>query len=112
MDDYEQTDFVPFDPVRKRTEATVTCPDGKIVKYSKGAPQVIIDLCSMSDEEKRRAEKTIEEFAGRGFRTLGVAKSDVDTKKWTFLGIIPMFDPPRDDSAKTIQEAIEHGLRV
>jgi len=54
----------------------------------------------------------VAELAATGMRALGVAQSTDDGKTWTFLGILPMLDPPRDDSKETIQKAKEHGLRV
>jgi H+-transporting ATPase len=112
LDDYQQTRFVPFDPVSKRTEGDVTDAQGKALKYTKGAPQVIIGLCSLDDETSARAEKTVADLAAKGERALGVAESTDDGKHWDFLGILPMQDPPRDDSKETIQRAKEHGLKV
>ena len=112
LKNYTQTAFVPFDPVSKRTESTVRMPDGAAVRFTKGAPQVIIAMSDMSDSQKAKADETVKEFASRGYRALGVAKSADDGKSWKFSGIIPMFDPPRDDSAETIRQAKEHGLSV
>jgi len=112
LEKYKQTDFIPFDPISKRTESTVTLPNGNNARYTKGAPQVIIYMSSMTDEESSKANETVTSFAKRGYRTLGIAKSENDGKSWSFLGIIPMFDPPRDDSAETIENAKTHGLKV
>ena len=49
---YEQLDFLPFDPVAKRTEATIKGPDGKTFKVSKGAPQVILNMAKNKDTIK------------------------------------------------------------
>ena len=111
LDNYTQTAFIPFDPVKKRTEGVVTSSDGKEAHYTKGAPQVIIEMSDLSDDDKAKAEKQVADFAAHGYRALGVASSE-DNKVWKFLGIIPMFDPPRDDSADTIKQAKEHGLMV
>ena len=111
LKNYKQTAFVPFDPVSKRTEATLEI-NGKTIKTTKGAPQVIIDMSSLTEEQKKNAESMVTKLANKGYRALGVAKSDDDGKTWEFAGIIPMFDPPRDDSAETIKQAIQHGLRV
>ncbi|MEA1951363.1 MAG: plasma-membrane proton-efflux P-type ATPase, partial [Planctomycetota bacterium] len=111
LDQYEQTDFVPFDPVGKRTEATVKTKDGHTIKYSKGAPQVIVDMCQVADDVSQKANDTINAMAAKGFRTLGVARSKPDGG-WQFLGILPLYDPPRDDSMQTIADAIEHGVAV
>ncbi len=107
-----QTAFVPFDPVRKRTEATVTTADGKRIEVAKGAPQVIIGLCGLDQETRTRAEQRVEEFASRGYRALGVARRDGNGQRWRFLGILSLFDPPREDSAATITSAREHGVQV
>jgi H+-transporting ATPase len=107
---YEQQKFVPFDPVSKRTEAAVKGPDGKTFKVTKGAPQVILELCKPEQDITRQANAKVDEFAQKGYRTLGVARSEDD--HWMFLGILPLYDPPRDDSADTIQRAKEHGIQV
>ncbi len=109
---FEQVKFVPFDPVSKRTEATIKTADGKTFRVTKGAPQVIMDMAGLSGDEKAKAEKVVEDAAARGYRTLGVARSDDDGKTWTFLGILPLFDPPREDSRQTIAEAMAHGIKV
>jgi H+-transporting ATPase len=112
LEKYEREAFVPFDPVSKRTESTMKTPEGKTVGYSKGAPQVIAALCGLSGEELEREDGIVAELAGKGYRALGVARRGVEGGGWEFVGIIPMFDPPRDDSAETIKQAKEHGLRV
>jgi H+-transporting ATPase len=110
LSDYEQADFVPFDPVRKRTEATIKAPDGTLFKVTKGAPQVVIDMCGLDSEWRERANAKVEEYAEEGHRTLGVARTEGDA--WQFLGILPLHDPPREDSAETIKHAQDHGIRV
>jgi H+-transporting ATPase len=112
LDAYEATKFTPFDPIGKRTEATVTDSGGKSLKFTKGAPQVIIALCNLDAETADRANKTVANLASQGFRALGVAKSADNGVSWSFLGILSLLDPPRDDSKETIQHAKEHGLQV
>ncbi len=109
---YKQTKFVPFDPVSKRTEATVTDPQGKTVIVTKGAPQVIVDLAKPSAEIAQRIKTTVDDLAAKGSRALGVARSDDAGHSWSVLGILPMFDPPRDDSKQTIELANQKGVRV
>ena len=108
---YNQTRFVPFDPVTKRTEAQVTGPDGMSFSVSKGAPQVIVALAAVDKAQAARANSVIEEFAEKGYRTLGVARS-MEKGKWVFLGILPLSDPPRSDSRETIAQAQAHGIKV
>jgi H+-transporting ATPase len=102
--------FIPFDPIRKRTEAVIKEGD-KTFKVTKGAPQVILQLCVMDDETHDRVQKAVDELAARGFRTLGVARADADDR-WNFLGILPLFDPPREDSAEVISKAEAYGIKV
>lgn len=108
---YRQTAFVPFDPVGKRTEATVAGPEGRSLTVTKGAPQVILELAGVAGETAERARRTIETLAGRGFRTLGVASREGEAG-WRFLGILPLMDPPRLDSKETIAQAEAHGIDV
>ncbi len=108
---YKQTKFVPFDPVIKRTEATVEAKNGKTLYVTKGAPQVILNLSKPEDSVYNKANESIDQFAKKGFRTLGVARSG-DGKNWEFLGLLPLADPLREDSAETVKEAEEHGLIV
>ncbi|MEM7464901.1 MAG: HAD-IC family P-type ATPase, partial [Pseudomonadota bacterium] len=109
---YKQEKLVPFDPVSKRTEAQVAGKNGKVSKYTKGAPQVIIDLCALKGTNKTKADKAVADLAAKGMRALAVARSDNDGKSWQFLGILSMLDPPRDDSKQTIAQAKEHGIQV
>ena len=108
---YKQTDFVPFDPVRKRIDATVTGPDGVTFKVTKGASQVILGMSHPPSDVLEQANAKVDEFASKGYRTLGVARSDQDDD-WKFLGILPLYDPPREDSAETIKQAEKHGIQV
>jgi H+-transporting ATPase len=108
---YAQMRFVPFDPVRKRTEAELRAPDGTTFRTTKGAPQVILTLATITPEMADRARREIDRLAARGYRTLGVARTD-PAGRWTFLGILPLFDPPREDSRETIGQARAHGITV
>ena len=105
---YQVVHFQPFDPVHKRTEATVKAKDGKTFKVTKGAPQVILALSANAAQVKPAAEKAVNEFAARGFRSLGVARAEGDGP-WQFLGVLPLFDPPRDDAKATIATALADG---
>jgi H+-transporting ATPase len=103
--------FMPFDPVHKRTEATVKGADGKQFFVAKGAPQVILQMATNAAEVKTAADKAILDFAGRGFRSLGVARAD-EQGKWKFVGILPLFDPPREQAKATIANAVQMGVKI
>jgi H+-transporting ATPase len=108
---YEVAHFQPFDPVHKRTEATVKGADGKTFKVTKGAPQVILELSANADEVIASVDKAVNEFAARGFRSLGVARAEGEGA-WQFLGVLPLFDPPRDEALATIANARQMGVNV
>ncbi len=108
---YEMIHFQPFDPVHKRTEATVKAKDGKTFRVTKGAPQVILALSTESGNVKSAVEKAVNEFAARGFRSLGVARADGDGQ-WQFVGVLPLFDPPREDARATISTALAMGVKI
>ncbi|GAA4465188.1 plasma-membrane proton-efflux P-type ATPase [Novipirellula rosea] len=110
-DRYNVVHFQPFDPVHKRTEATVQSNDGGSFKTSKGAPQVILNLAANADAIRDQVQAAIDNFAARGFRALGVAQYD-DVNGWRFLGVLPMSDPPREDSKSTIASARKMGCDV
>ncbi len=106
-----QKRFIPFDPVRKRTEAWIQCGEKEWI-VTKGAPQVILKLCEAKEIDQKDILKKIEEFAENGFRTIGVAYKKPEEKTFHFIGLIPLFDPPREDSKKAIEMAQNYGVKV
>jgi H+-transporting ATPase len=108
---YEVVHFQPFDPVHKRIEATVKGTDGNEFKATKGAPQVILELADNAAQVKPAVEKAVNEFAARGFRSLGVARADAQGP-WQFIGVLPLFDPPREQAKATIATARQMGVNV
>ncbi|WP_179317597.1 plasma-membrane proton-efflux P-type ATPase [Winogradskyella undariae] len=111
LNDYDVIHFQPFDPVHKRTEATVKGKDGKDFKVTKGAPQVILELATNSEKLKVAVDKAVNNFAARGFRSLGVARTDGEGE-WQFIGVLPLFDPPREDAKSTIATALAMGVKI
>ncbi len=107
---YKTLNFVPFDPVIKRTEATVLSESGKSFKTAKGAPQVIADLCNLDENTKNEMMKIIDELAEKGYRALGVAVDEGNG--WRFVGIIPLYDPPREDAPQAISCIKNLGVAV
>lgn len=108
---YQVTHFQPFDPVHKRTEASVTDKDGTTFKVTKGAPQVILALSTNAGTAKPAVDKAVNDFAARGFRALGVARAEGDGP-WQLLGVLPLFDPPREDAKSTIATAAAMGVKI
>ena len=105
----ETLQFIPFNPKSKRAEATIK-QGNSIFQVSKGAPQVIMELVGQPDiNDKVKSE--VDRLAREGYRALGVAKTD-ENKKWHYLGLVALFDPPREDTAETVRAAKEMGLQI
>ncbi|XP_057754513.1 plasma membrane ATPase 1-like isoform X1 [Arachis stenosperma] len=111
--------FLPFNPTDKRTALTYTDAAGKMHRVSKGAPEQILNLAHNKSEIAQRVHAIIDKFAERGLRSLAVAHQEVPegTKEslggpWEFVGLLPLFDPPRHDSAETIRRALNLGVSV
>jgi H+-transporting ATPase len=111
LDGYQVIHFQPFDPVHKRTEAVVKGPKNVQFRATKGAVQVILELAADARQVQGAVDDAVKGFAARGFRSLGVARTK-DNGQWQFLGVLPLFDPPREDSKGTIATASQMGVKV
>jgi len=107
---YTQASFTPFDPVRKRTEARIERGDEQFVAM-KGAAQVLLAMADLPDAEKRELDRRVDELAGRGFRTLAVGRQRPGAP-FELIGLIPFYDPPRDESKQVIADMRSHGVQV
>lgn len=103
--------YIPFDPIKKRTEALYAIDDTTL-NIIKGAPQVILSLSDTSTKVREVIEEQINQYALKGFRTLGVAYKNNEDEKYTFVGMIPLYDPPRDDSQEAIEQAVNKGVTI
>jgi H+-transporting ATPase len=108
---YDVVDFKPFDPVSKRTESSVESRDGGHFKVSKGATQVVLSLVSNKLEIENRVDEIVNTFAKKGHRALGVIKGN-ESDEWQLVGLLAIYDPPREDSAETIKTAQKMGISV
>jgi len=107
---YQQRQFTPFDPISKRTEAVI---DDQHEQFTviKGAPQVLLNLAELPDNEATDIHRMVDLLAGKGYRTLAVGRRQGDAPL-TLLGLIPLYDPPRDDSRQVIDEMRNYGVQV
>eukprot|EP00804_Cyclotella_cryptica_P010572 CCRYP_019860-RC/>CCRYP_019860-RC protein AED:0.09 eAED:0.09 QI:721/1/1/1/1/0.77/9/1142/738 len=114
--DYEQVDFLPFDPTIKRTEGTLkNTRTGAEFKTTKGAPHIIMNLLSPSDmETKEKIEADVAHFGEMGIRCMAIAKMDLKDGKneWKMMGLLTFLDPPRPDTKQTIIDANKYGVNV
>jgi H+-transporting ATPase len=115
-------DFKPFNPVDKRTEITYREEaSGKLKRVTKGMTGIIIELCTRNktEEIENRLEADVEEFATRGLRALAVAYEEIEGDDYEaegngfeLIGLIPIYDPPREDTKQTIDDALAFGVKV
>ncbi|TGO46972.1 hypothetical protein BCON_0299g00100 [Botryotinia convoluta] len=112
---YKVLEFHPFDPVSKKVQAVVESPQGEKIICVKGAPLFVLKTVEedhpIPEEIDQAYKNKVAEFATRGFRSLGVARKRGEGQ-WEILGIMPCSDPPRHDTARTINEAKTLGLSI
>jgi len=111
VDAYQVFAFKPFDPSTKRTESTLQGPEGEKFAASKGAPQVIMELVGEHEGLSSRLDDIVEGQSSKGYRSLGVARTNGDGG-WHYVGVIALYNPPRPDSPQTIDTAQAMGVEV
>jgi H+-transporting ATPase len=110
-DTFMQKTFVPFNPRTRRTETTVQ-KDGNEFKVMKGAVRAIAEACGLDENETKNLEAQTEGFAAKGYRTLAVAKADIQGGQPQLIGLSTLYDKPRPDSKQLIHELQELGISV
>ncbi|HHJ15848.1 MAG TPA: HAD family hydrolase [Gammaproteobacteria bacterium] len=110
LGDFRQTHFTPFDPVRKRTEAQIEGP-GEPFTAIKGAAQVLIEMTELPDDQALNVRQLVDQLAAKGYRTLAVGRKTA-TGPAVLIGLIPLYDPPREDSRQVITDMQSYGVRV
>ena len=98
--------FVPFDPVKKTSEATATDPINGSKHIIKGAFTALVALSDPS----RDAAAIVDELEKRGFKVLAVAVGTSAAMR--MIGLIALSDPPRADSSSLILELHTLGVRM
>ncbi|MCL5433932.1 MAG: plasma-membrane proton-efflux P-type ATPase [Candidatus Marsarchaeota archaeon] len=103
--------FTPFDPTLKRTYAEIGNATGKFdYAITKGATQIVLEMCKLNAKEKKEAFDKVYEFASKGYRTIAVAISK-DKKNWEFVGLIALYDAPRPQAKQLISELKSFGVK-
>jgi len=110
---YKIISFIPFDPSSKKTESKVEYKNEQF-RVVKGAPQIIISLCNLTDEKtKLDINNKLVELSRKGFRVLAVAKSkDRNFDNLKFIGLLSLADPLRPDSKSIIEKIQKFGIKV
>jgi len=107
---YQQRSFTPFDPVRKRTEAEIEA-QGECFVVIKGAAQVLIEMAGVDDATTLELNRMVDLLAARGYRTLAVGRQQ-ENEALEIVGLIPLYDPPREDSRTVIEQMRKDGVTV
>ena len=117
-----RTSQIPFDSQWKYMTVTIDAQtDDEYISYIKGAPDVILELCHLSAQERKGWHQKIENYNAEGYRTLALACSsdplnekldthNKDNIRW--LGLVLLWDPPRQEIADAIASAQKAGIRV
>ncbi|WP_291051128.1 MULTISPECIES: cation-translocating P-type ATPase [unclassified Empedobacter] len=88
---------------------------------AKGAPEAILNVSKLSEEEKNQLKKVIDDFGLKGFRLLGVAKSNFEEDNFPkiqqdlpfeFLGFVVFYDPPKKGINTVFQQIYDAGIKV
>lgn len=114
---------LPFDSDRKRMTMIRRLADGRRIAYVKGAPDVMLEHCLLNDDERTALQQVNGELAGRALRVLAVAQRELGREvvaptsetvehHLTFLGLIAMIDPPREEARTAIATCQAAGIRV
>ncbi|QBP42027.1 cation-translocating P-type ATPase [Paenisporosarcina antarctica] len=128
-DKYPRVEELPFSSDRKLM-TTVNTYEGKNYMVTKGALDVLLDrlakietsegVLAFTDSTKQQIEQVNKDFSMNGLRVLGFAYKEIaegqaidfeDENDLTFIGLISMMDPPRDESAHAVAACIDAGIK-
>lgn len=122
---YQRIGEIPFDSSRKRM-STVNRVGNRYMMVTKGAVDVLLPRISrnlngslISKEQIEKIEKANQQFANAGLRVIAIAYKDIfsinvtekDEQNLTFVGLIAMMDPPREESQQAVKDCINAGIK-
>lgn len=110
LDAFLQTQFVPFDPKTRMTEATIQT-SGETFSVGKGSFNVVCSACNLSDKETKELFKDAEVLSAKGLRVIAVAKGE-DRSKLNFVGLVGIADRIREDSRGILDQIRGLGVSV
>lgn len=109
LGEYKQTQFTPFSPQTRKTEALIEGAQGSF-RVMKGALKMVASAAKLPQDQLQRLEASSNVLAQKGYRTLGVAKTVGENIQ--FMGLIALYDPPRPDSKDLITRLHSLGIRI
>jgi len=126
---YKRVQEIPFDSDRKLM-STCNLKDNKVIMNTKGAPDAIIkrsdkiyqngEILPMTDEIKQRLTAQNEQFAASALRVLGFAYKEYENEAsfdnmeegLTYVGMMCMIDPPREEVKDSVAQCHGAGINV
>ena len=127
QNEYPRLEEFPFDSITKRMEVICRTPEGKLEVYLKGAPEVVVKMCSSAlasggikkldeTEQKKLLDQHLR-LAEKGERVIALAhRQGEDQREYTedfiFLGFIGIVDPPRPEAREAITRCHTAGIKV
>ncbi|MFB6214573.1 MAG: cation-translocating P-type ATPase, partial [Candidatus Bipolaricaulia bacterium] len=126
--EFEQKDFLPFSSEREMAQALVS-EDGSSVRYSKGAPEVIVDrsdrilvdgeIQEFTEDWKEEVKQSVTDFSEEALRNLAFSYKEAgneglgeDTEGDVFLGLVGMWDPPKEGIEEAVSTCYDAGIEV
>ncbi|WP_187477872.1 cation-translocating P-type ATPase [Amniculibacterium sp. G2-70] len=94
---------------------------GERIIAAKGAPEAILAVSILSEDEKENLRQQIQEFGKQGYRVLGVAKCDFKGNNFPekqqefnfdFLGFTVFYDPPKQNIQQVFRKIYDAGIKV
>lgn len=104
-------DSLPFSTERKMMSTTVET-GGKRYLLVKGAPEIIMAMCHLSEEERKLAETFLKEKQQKAMRTLAMAMKEEDEQSMRLQAIAALADPVREDVPEAVEQCHKAGIEV
>ena len=113
---------LPFDSGRKLMSTVYPRAGGGWTVYVKGAPDVLLDRCTLTPDQRRQVLAANGKMAGEALRVIGAAERDLDIlprnldpetveSGLTFLGLFGLTDPPRPEVKEAVRRCRQAGIR-
>ncbi len=132
--EYPRVAEFPFDSARKMMSTIHKTPESKTVAYVKGAPEEILERCAkiyekgevrgLTDAETEEALRTTREMAEEALRVLAMSYKELPAQSeptsleledvesgLTYVGLVGMIDPPREEVPLAIRTSMQAGIR-
>ncbi len=119
---------IPFDSSRKWNMTVVKQPDGTMIAYMKGAPDRLVGVCDVEEQFKEQMKRAYIQFARDGQRLIGFAEkrlrkeseltqfkgdpSQITLSGFEFLGMLSIYDPPKEGVKEAVEQLEESGIKV